>query len=239
MKPFCGPFKKDQMVYLDPTVFHHPIRRDILHACITWYRDSLRTGTASTKTRGEVNYSNRKIRPQKGSGRARLGDRGSPMLRGGGRAFGPKPRDFSTELPKKIKEMGLRVALSTKLRERRLFVVPSVEWTNWKTKYVAGRLKGLLPKESKSCLIISGQSTLPAKLEQTTRNLKSVVCKTVNDVQVWDILRASHTIVALDAVEWFQEHLGQPVRRPNLSLGEESAPVIDDASSEATIVAGA
>jgi large subunit ribosomal protein L4 len=157
------------------------------------------------------------------------------MLRGGGRAFGPKPRDFSTELPKKIREMGLRVALSVKLRERRLVVVPSVEWTNWKTKYVAGRIKGMLPDIKKSSLIISGQDTVPEKLEQTTRNLKWVACKSVKDVQVWDILKASHVILSLDAVEWFQENLGQPARRPAVELAEEVAPASMSSDSAGTL----
>jgi large subunit ribosomal protein L4 len=196
-------------VYLDPAVFSQPIRRDVLHACVTWYRDSLRRGTASTKSRGEVNGSNRKIRPQKGTGRARLGDRGSPMLRGGGVAFGPRPRDFSTELPRKIREMGMRVALSAKLRERKLLVVPSVEWPNFKTKFVAGRIKGLAADAGKGCLIVTGQETVPPKLAQATGNLNFVTCKSVKDLQVWDVLRYRYTVLSLDAVQWFQENLGK------------------------------
>src|SRR5579863_1203709 len=84
----------DQVAELDPTVFAHTIRRDILHLCVVHHLDSLRQGSANTKTRGEVRGSGRKIRRQKGSGKARLGDGQSPMLRGGGVAFGPKPRDF-------------------------------------------------------------------------------------------------------------------------------------------------
>ena len=115
-----APPASDKVVELDPTVFNHPIRRDIIHLCVVHYRDSLRQGSANTKTRSEVRGSGRKIRPQKGSGRARLGDGQSPMLRGGGIAFGPKPRDFSTKLPRKVIEMGMRVALSAKLKEQRL-----------------------------------------------------------------------------------------------------------------------
>ena len=84
----------EELVELDPFVFAHPIRRDILHLCVVHYLDGQRQGTASTKTRGEVRGSGAKIRPQKGSGRARLGDGQSPMLRGGGVVFGPKPRSL-------------------------------------------------------------------------------------------------------------------------------------------------
>ncbi|PVF94482.1 ribosomal protein L4 [Serendipita vermifera] len=209
VRAFCGSFEKDTVVHLNPTVFSHPIRRDVLHACVTWYRDSLRRGTASTKSRGEVRGSNRKIRPQKGTGRARLGDRGSPMLRGGGVAFGPKPRDFSTELPRKVREMGMRVALSAKLRERKLIVVPSVDWPNWKTKFAAGRIKGLAADAEKGCLIVSGTEAVPAKLAQATRNLNFVTCKSAKDLQVWDVLRYRYTVLSLDAVQWFQDNLGK------------------------------
>lgn len=89
-----------------------PLRKDILHRAVVYERDALRQGTASTKTRAEVSGSTRKIRPQKGSGNARLGDRTSPMLRGGGRAHGPKPRDFSTELPRKVYNLAMRGAFS-------------------------------------------------------------------------------------------------------------------------------
>ena len=102
---------EDEVVELDPSIFNHPIRRDILHLCVVHHLDSLRQGSANTKTRGEVRGSGAKIRPQKGTGRARLGDGQSPMLRGGGVAFGPKPRDFSTKLPRKVIQMGMRVAL--------------------------------------------------------------------------------------------------------------------------------
>jgi len=102
---------------------HLPTRRDILHRAVVYEGDSTRLGTASTKTRYEVHGSRRKIRPQKGSGRARLGDRKSPMLRGGGLAFGPKPRDFATELPKKVYDLAWRTALSYRFRKGELIIV--------------------------------------------------------------------------------------------------------------------
>jgi large subunit ribosomal protein L4 len=100
-----------------------PTRRDILHRAVVYEGDATRLGTASTLTRYEVHGSRRKIRPQKGSGRARLGDKKSPMLRGGGVAFGPKPRDFSTELPKKVYDLAWRTALSYRFRKNELIIV--------------------------------------------------------------------------------------------------------------------
>lgn len=100
-----------------------PLRRDILHRAVIYEGDKTRQGTASTKWRSEVHGSNRKIRPQKGTGMARLGDKKSPMLRGGGVAFGPKPRDFSTELPRKIYDLAWRTALSYRYAKGELIVV--------------------------------------------------------------------------------------------------------------------
>ncbi|KAF2867733.1 ribosomal protein L4 domain-containing protein [Massariosphaeria phaeospora] len=100
-----------------------PTRRDILHRAVIYEGDSERSGTASTKTRYEVRGSARKVRPQKGSGRARLGDKNSPMLRGGGVAFGPKPRDFATGLQKKVYDLAWRTALSYRFRKGELVIV--------------------------------------------------------------------------------------------------------------------
>lgn len=102
-----------------------PLRRDILHKAVIYEGDMTRSGTANTKWRDEVRGSGHKIRPQKGLGKARLGDKKSPMLRGGGAAFGPKPRDFSTELPRKVYDLAWRTALSYRYRRGELVVVNS------------------------------------------------------------------------------------------------------------------
>jgi len=98
------------------------LRRDILHLAVVYEGDKTRQGTASTKTRWEVHGSHRKIRPQKGSGRARLGSKQSPLLRGGGKSFGPKPRDFSTKLNRKVYDLAWRTALSYRYRRGELIV---------------------------------------------------------------------------------------------------------------------
>ncbi|KAM5473816.1 54S ribosomal protein yml6, mitochondrial [Microsporum ferrugineum] len=100
-----------------------PLRRDILHRAVIYEGDKTRQGTASTKWRDDVRGSGRKIRPQKGSGRARLGDKKSPMLRGGGVAHGPHPRDFSTDLPRKIYDKAWRTALSYRYQRGQLIVI--------------------------------------------------------------------------------------------------------------------
>ncbi|KAK4453638.1 ribosomal protein L4 domain-containing protein [Podospora aff. communis PSN243] len=101
---------------------HLPLRRDILHLAVVYEGDKTRQGTASSKTRWEVAGSHRKMLKQKGSGRARRGTRQSPLLRGGGKSFGPKPRDFSTSLNRKVYDLAWRTALSYRYRRGELIV---------------------------------------------------------------------------------------------------------------------
>ncbi|KAK7456145.1 ribosomal protein L4/L1 family protein [Colletotrichum acutatum] len=99
-----------------------PLRRDLLHLAVVYEGDSTRQGTASTKTRWEVRGSHRKLHPQKGTGRARAGTKQSPIRRGGGVAHGPKPRDFSTSLNRKVYDVAWRTALSYRYRRGQLIV---------------------------------------------------------------------------------------------------------------------
>lgn len=123
--------------YYPSNHLHLPLRKDLLHRAVIYEGDKTRQGTASTKWRSEIHGSNRKIRPQKGSGQARLGDRGSPMLRGGGAAFGPKPRDFSTDLPRKIYDLAWRTALSHRYQKGELFVMDDgMEIEHPKTRFI-------------------------------------------------------------------------------------------------------
>ncbi|KAL8786174.1 MAG: hypothetical protein Q9213_002944 [Squamulea squamosa] len=112
-----------RFAYYSATKLFLPLRRDILHRAVVFEGDATRQGTASTKWRSDVHGSGRKIRPQKGTGKARLGDRKSPMLRGGGVAFGPHPRDFSSGLPRKIYDLAWRTALSYRYRRGQLVVL--------------------------------------------------------------------------------------------------------------------
>ena len=176
----------ENVVQLDPTVFSHPIRRDILHLCVIQYLDSLRQGSASTKTRGEVRGSGRKIRPQKGTGKARLGDAQSPMLRGGGVAFGPKPRDFSTKLPRKVIEMGVRVALSAKLREHGLGVVETLDWPGMKTKPLAERIAELGWRKT---LFVTGLDAVPEGLKRASGNIEKVNTVTAQELVIYDAVK--------------------------------------------------
>ncbi|KAH7883527.1 ribosomal protein L4 [Phlebopus sp. FC_14] len=202
-----GKKTSDSAVALDPSVFNHPIRRDILHLCAVHYLDAQRQGTASTKTRAEVRGSGRKIRPQKGTGRARLGDGQSPMLRGGGVAFGPKPRDFSTKLNRKVIQMGMRVALSAKFKEQRLGVVPELRWHSHKTV----SLKHRLDKHGwrTGTLFVSGEPQVDRAIKLAGRNLPGVDFKQVNELAVYDVLKWRRIVLDLSAVRALERSLGK------------------------------
>lgn len=99
-----------------------PLRRDILHLAVTYEGDNTRSGTANTKTRYEVHGSHRKLFRQKGTGRARVGTKQSPLRRGGGKSFGPKPRDFGTDMNRKVYDLAWRTALSYRYRRGELII---------------------------------------------------------------------------------------------------------------------
>ncbi|KIJ68514.1 hypothetical protein HYDPIDRAFT_146714 [Hydnomerulius pinastri MD-312] len=211
---------REKAVALDPTVFNHPIRRDILHLCSVHYLDSLRQGSANTKTRSEVRGSGRKIRPQKGTGKARLGDGQSPMLRGGGVAFGPKPRDFSTKLNRKVIQMGLRVALSAKLKEQRLGVVPRIKWYCHKTITFKHRLDKLGWRTG--TLFVTGLPQVDPKISLAGRNLRGVEFKHVDDVNVYDLINWRRVVLDLPAVSLLELKLGKaPIERPDPETFEQ------------------
>ncbi|EKM61122.1 uncharacterized protein PHACADRAFT_247505 [Phanerochaete carnosa HHB-10118-sp] len=197
---------EEMLVQLDPLVFSHPIRRDILHLCVVHHLDSLRQGTASTKTRSEIRGSGRKIRPQKRTGKARLGDKKSPMLRGGGVAFGPKPRDFSTKLPRKVTQMGMRIALSARVKERAFGVVESLEWDMPKTKSFAARLEELSWGKT---LFVTGLNEVPTNLERASGNIPLVDTVTAEELTVYDAVKWPRLVLDLAAVDWFEQTLGR------------------------------
>jgi len=197
----------DQVAELDPTVFSHPIRRDILHLCVVHHLDSLRQGSANTKTRAEVRGSGRKIRPQKGSGMARLGDGQSPMLRGGGVAFGPKPRDFATKLPRKVIQMGMRVALSARVKESNLRIVESLDWPGTKTKDMVRRLDEL--GWDHKTLFVTGKDVVPTGLARSTGNLHKINAMTAQQVGVYDLVKWPRVVLDIEAVQWFEHQLSK------------------------------
>lgn len=204
-----------------------PLRKDILHRAVIFEGDSTRQGTASTKTRYEVHGSNRKIRPQKGTGRARLGDKKSPMLRGGGVAFGPKPRDFSTELQRKVYDLAWRTALSYRYKKGELMVFDGEIEINGVSeesleRYTRDLLtwNGLGKSGGKTLFITTGKRE---KLFEAMKGLSSHArALPVEDVDVKDLLEGKRVAIerkALDVI--FQERISDLAKheRSLASLG--------------------
>ena len=185
-----------------------PPRRDLLQRAIVFEADNARQGTANTKWRDEVSGSNRKVRPQKGSGKARLGDKKSPMLRGGGVAFGPKPRDFSTKLPRKVYDLAWRTALSYRYRRGELILVQKfndeeVTGWRWMKKFMDWNNLG----RPRGSLFVTRRA--PGKLETALWTGKDQptslpgVAKAEEEVDVKDLLKYGRLVIekrALDSI---------------------------------------
>jgi large subunit ribosomal protein L4 len=207
----------DSLVELNAEVFGHPIRRDIVHLCLTHHMDGQRQGSASTKTRYEVRGSRRKLFAQKGMGKARVGDAASPIRRGGGRAFGPKPRDFSTGLPRKVRFMGMRVAWSAKVREGQLMAVESLNWPGTQTKLLRARLDQMGWGVGRT-LFVTGQQEFPDGFRLSCGNLAETEMKRAAEVNIHDALKYPRVVMDLSALEYFEERLkrGTTMAMPDL-----------------------
>ncbi|KAF2710166.1 ribosomal protein L4 [Pleomassaria siparia CBS 279.74] len=179
-----------------------PTRRDILHRAVIYEGDMTRLGTASTKTRYEVRGSAKKIRPQKGSGRARLGDKKSPMLRGGGVAFGPKPRDFSSGLQKKVYDLAWRTALSYRYRKGELVIVDNAMEIESPSPKLLNDIFESHPwgnSSGRSLLITLEQRPLLERaLDAMGRSRQSL---TWDEVDVKDLLELSRIVIERDALK--------------------------------------
>ena len=187
-------------------IFGVEVKKHVLWEVVKWQLACRRQGTHSTKTRGEVAYSGRKILPQKGTGNARHGDRGAPIFVGGGVAHGPKPRDYYYPLPKKVRKLALKMALSSKAQEKAISLVDRIPIGDVpKTKKAVEFLRnqGL---EGKKVLVI-----LPEKDEviyKSFRNLPYAKVLPVEGLNVYDILWADHLIITRPSLEKIYERLG-------------------------------
>ncbi|KAI8973313.1 ribosomal protein L4 domain-containing protein [Mycotypha africana] len=207
VQAFIRDFKTNEPVRimnLNKNVFGAPLRRDILHRVVVWQRDGMRQGTASTKTRSEVAGSTRKRQPQKGTGKARQSDGKAPHFRGGGVAFGPKPRDHSTDLPRKVQEFGLRIALSSKYAQDQMVIVKSLEnFSSLKTHDLHNILKTTY-NSPKTLVILNDYRN---NFELAARNLPNCEILYVEETNVLDLLAYDKVIIERSAVKTLEEAL--------------------------------
>ena len=188
---------------LNPAVFGQPVRADILHQVVRWQLAKRRQGTHKTKTRGEINKTTRKMYKQKGTGRARHGAASATQFRGGAKPFGPKPRDHAIGLPKKVRRLGLKIALSSKLADGKLVVLDQAALDEPKTKQLAERLRDF---GWSSVLVVDGEGLDP-NLERAARNLVGVQLLPAIGANVYDILRRDVLALTRDAVRRLEERL--------------------------------
>jgi large subunit ribosomal protein L4 len=196
-------------ITLHPFVFSAPIRPDILHQAVVWYRASQRQGTHQAKTVGMVAHSTRKHHQQKGTGRARAGNVRAPHFKGGGVVFPPSPRDYSYDLPLRIRRFALRSALTAKLNEGRLVVLAEETWSDPKTKdfekmlFSHGLVFELSEKRSKrpSSLLLCVSGTVDPTLRLASRRLTNVTVMPIGGLSVYDILRHTTLAISNDALD--------------------------------------
>ena len=172
-----------------------------LHAAVVNYLANQRQGTQSTLTRSEVSGGGRKPWKQKGTGRARQGSTRAPQWTHGGIALGPKPRDYSYELPKKVKRLALKSAFSAKVAGNDMIVVDNIAVDSFKTKTVVEMLSNL--GADKKALIVMPE--VDTKLIKSAANIPGVKTALVNTINVYDILNCDKFIVAKSALEKIEE----------------------------------
>jgi large subunit ribosomal protein L4 len=189
--------KKAGTVELADDVFGLEPRPDLLARMVRYQLAKRRSGTVSVQDRSEVSYTGAKLYKQKGTGRARHGSRRANLFRGGGKSFGPKPRSYAFDLPKKVRALALKHALSAKAKSEALVVIDKCEIKEAKTKELKARF---LKLGFGSVLIIDG-AEVQAAFAKAARNLPHVDVLPVQGINVYDILNHDRLVLTKAAVE--------------------------------------
>jgi large subunit ribosomal protein L4 len=188
-------------IELKDDIFGIEVNNHVMYEAVKNYLANQRQGTQSAKTRAEVRGGGRKPWRQKGTGRARQGSIRSPQWKGGGVVFAPKPRDYSYSIPKKVKRLALKSALTSKVLDNEIIVVDSLTLDQAKTKEMVKVLSNL--KANKKSLIV-----IPERDENVIRaasNIPGVKTAYVNTINVYDILNCDSFIITKDAVNKVEE----------------------------------
>ncbi|HTG01848.1 MAG TPA: 50S ribosomal protein L4 [Nitrospirota bacterium] len=184
-----------------PGIFSEEIRPHVLHTAVVNQLANKRAGTAATKNKALVSGGGKKPFKQKGTGRARAGSNRSPLWRHGGTVFGPTPRDYSYELPKKVKRTALVNAVATKVHENRLILVDNLTLAEPKTKLMTTLLENLGVHEN-AVVLIAGENK---NLQLAARNVPSVKVLRTENINVFDLLKYRYLITTQDALSALQE----------------------------------
>ena len=181
------------------------INKQLLHDAVVMYEANRRVGTVQTKSRGMVAGSTRKLFRQKGTGRARAGASRTPVRRGGGHAFGKKPRDFTYRMPRKAVKLATRMALLSKFEDGQAKVLDSLSLSEVKTKPVAAMLAAL-GLGSTSCLLVIAEHD--AVVWRSARNIAGLqVCRQA-DLNAYDLLHQHELLITKDAIDAVRSRVG-------------------------------
>jgi large subunit ribosomal protein L4 len=194
-----------EQIELNQAIFDLPFNEAVVHQAMVRQLANGRQGTASTKTRGEVSGSTRKLYPQKHTGRARRGDIKSPLLRGGGIVFGPKPRSYRQSMPKKMRKLALKSLLSAKVREGNIRLVQELDFEGPKTKDMINVLS-LLGIDS-STLILTAQAT--PNVVKSAANLPEVKVLPSALINVLDLLSYKMLVATVPAIRNIEQIWGK------------------------------
>ncbi|MEZ0536804.1 50S ribosomal protein L4 [Caldicellulosiruptoraceae bacterium PP1] len=187
---------------LSDLVFGIEVNEHVLHQAVVAHLANRRQGTFAAKTRSEVRGGGRKPWRQKGTGRARQGSITAPTWRKGGVVFAKKPRDFSIDLPKKVKRLALKSALSLKVKESNVIVIDKWDMNEYKTKEVIKVLKNLGLDDKKALIVIPEKNEF---LQKSTMNIPTVKTLQVGNLNVFDILKYEKFIILQDAAKKVEE----------------------------------
>ncbi len=184
-------------IQLNTEIFSVPLRQDVLARMVHWQLAKRRAGTHSTKGISQISGTTKKPWKQKGTGRARQGSLRSPQFRGGAVIFGPHPRDHGYKLPKKVRQLALKTALSSKVASGELLIVENLNAGTIKTKELAQKFERL---GLRSVLIIDGVE-VNKDFARTAANLPGVDVLPQQGINVYDILRHEHLVMTKAAIE--------------------------------------
>ena len=187
---------------LNDTLFSVEINTGILHEVVCMQRANRRSGNACTKTRGKVSGGGAKPWRQKGTGRARAGSRTSPVWRGGGTVFGPLPRDYSYSMPKKVKKLALKMALSARNQEGNLVIVDRFDLPEVKTKNFVKVMENF---DFNNCLVITDE--IDKNVGLSARNAIGFKVLPVAGLNVYDILKYSKLMLLQSSLAILEERL--------------------------------
>ena len=193
--------KKVSTIELSDAVFGMTPNEKVMHAAVVNFLANQRQGTQSTKTRSEVSGGGKKPWRQKGTGRARQGSIRSPQWTHGGIALGPKPRDYSYRLNKKVKRLAMVSALSAKAQAGEMVVIDKIEAAEYKTKTVAAMLKAV--DATKKALIVT--PAVDEKLVKSAANLAGVSTTVVGQITTYAVLNGGKLVISADAAKKLEE----------------------------------